>query len=128
MKRNVPVVAAVLLALFVGTQIPVEPTGAQDEAKPVATKKVAKKPSGRLPNYFATVVDAAQREKVYAIQAQYNGEIKVLRDQITGLTAKRDEEVRGVLSEEQLQKVDALTEAARKRAEERRKPKPKATE
>jgi len=127
MKRSVPVVAAVLIALFVGTQIPVEPTGAQDEAKPAATKKVAKKPRGRLPNYYAKVVDQTQRKEIYAVQAKYTEEIGVLRKQIEELTAKRDAEVREVLTEEQRKEVDALSEAARKKAEENRKKKTKAS-
>jgi hypothetical protein len=125
MKRSVPVVAAVLIALFVGTQIPVEPTGAQDEAKPkpAATKKVAKKPRGRLPNFYAKVVDETQRKAIYAVQAKYSEEIGVLGKQIDELTAKRDTEVRAVLSEEQQKEIDALSEAARKKAEENRKKK-----
>ena len=112
-----------LIALFVGTQIPVEPTGAQDEAKPAATKKVAKKPRGRLPNFYAKVVDATQRKAIYAVQAKYSEEIGVLRKQIDELTAQRNAEVREVLTEEQQKEVDALTEAARKKAEETRKKK-----
>lgn len=87
------------------------------EGKAEVKKKERAKPRGRLPNYFAAVVSQSQREQVYAIQARYAKQIDDLQRQIDELEATRDKEVDGVLTPEQLEKVNAKrAEAKAKRA------------
>lgn len=85
-----------------------------DDAGPVApiADSAAKKFRGRLPAYFATVVSAEQRQKVYEIQANYFERIAALEKQILELRAKQDQDVDGVLSAEQLAGIKKLRAAA----------------
>lgn len=102
---------------FAGAALP-QP---QDPAPPAAEQKATKKkPRGRLPAYFAKVVTQQQREDIYEIQARYNAQIEELQKQIDELVAKRDQEVEGVLSAEQLAEVKKMREEAKKRRTARR--------
>lgn len=83
------------------------------EGKKEVKKKERAKPRGRLPNYFATVVSQSQREQVYAIQARYAKQIDDLQRQIEELETARDKEVDGVLTAEQLEKVNAKRQEAK---------------
>jgi len=94
------------------------PAAAQDEAPPVkaAAAKKAKKPRGRLPNYYRSVVSEEQRVKIYEIQARYRDQIAALKAQIEALTKEQNDKITAVLSAEQLQKIEQLAaEAAAKR-------------
>ena len=89
-----------------------EPTApAASETKKPAPKKI----TGRLPNYFSSVVTSSQRQEIYGLQAKYNSQIELLQKQIAELIAERDEAVDGVLSEEQLAEVNKKREAAKAR-------------
>ena len=97
---------------------------AADTAKP---KRGRTEPRGRLPAYYGDLVDTKQRESIYAIQARYLAEIKVLREQITSLEAKVEEEMEAVLTDEQRDKLHRwreegkakrIADATRKRPEE----------
>ena len=94
---------------------------AQEGTKPAvpAEKPQVKTARGRLPAYFSQVVSPVQREEIYSIQARFAEPIERLRKELKELMDRRDQEVTGVLSEEQQQKVNALKEAARKRREAR---------
>lgn len=83
------------------------------EGKAEVKKKERAKPRGRLPAYFAAVVSQEQREKVYAIQAKYRKQLEDLQRQIDELEAAQDKEVDGVLTPEQLEKVNAKREEAK---------------
>lgn len=86
--------------------------GAQDTTE----KKERAKPRGRLPNYFAAVVDGTQRETIYSIQAKYAKQVEDLQRQLEELKTTRDQEVDAVLTPEQLEAVNAKrAEAAAKR-------------
>jgi len=106
------------------------PTAAQEQdapAKTVAAKK-AKKPSGRLPNYYKDVVSRQQREQIYAIQAEYREKIAALKAQLAAMTKEQNEKIAAVLSAEQIEKVEQLkAEAAAKRKKAAAEKKP-ATE
>ena len=97
----------------------VEPAATADAQPPMATqpeKKPRAKPRGRLPNYYAKMVDKKQREQIYAIQAQHADAIAKLQAELAKLIAQRDAEVRAVLTPEQQQQVDKLqSEAMAKR-------------
>lgn len=121
MKKHAAIlILAAFAGLVIGTQGALEFSSAQDSTE--TAKPAAKRPRGRLPNYFGQVgISGTQREEIYKIQAAAQGEIAKLHDQIAKLEKKRDEDVRAVLTEDQLKKVDELVAAAKKRAEERRK-------
>ncbi|MEX1098135.1 MAG: hypothetical protein WED34_18980 [Planctomycetales bacterium] len=93
---------------------------AQAEVEKQAPAKPARKePRGRLPNYYAKAgVNEAQREQIYGIQAKYQGQLAALQQQMRELVAKRDQEIQGVLTEEQRAELKKLEdEAAKQRAE-----------
>jgi len=89
----------------------------QEKQKAAAEEAPRAKPAGRLPNYYAEVVDKAQREAIYKIQQEYEPKLAELRRQLEALTKQRDEKIRAVLTPEQLKKVEQLQEEARKKRE-----------
>ena len=76
----------------------------QDKAK--KTEKT-EKTKGRLPPYFSDVVSGEQREKIYAIQAKYEDQIKDLNAQLAAIAKKQNDEIDAVLTAEQKEKIDA---------------------
>jgi hypothetical protein len=92
--------------------------------KPKAAKK-EKEAKGRLPAYYGEVVSEEQRAKIYEIQKKYAQQIENLQAQLEALRVKQNEEIEAVLTKEQLDKVNALREAAgakkKKKAEEKDK-------
>ena len=72
---------------------PAQPA-APDTAQPAdETKPPRKAPRGRLPNYYGKLdLSGEQRDKIYGVQANYNGQIEALERQIAELKAKRDRE------------------------------------
>lgn len=117
-------VCVALAALFLGSQAPTAPSAAQDEKKPAAAKaekKAPKKARRAVPAYFGQVgLSGEQKEKIYAVQADYNGKIGDLKKQIAELTKKRNTEVEAVLTPDQKKQVDELRAAAKKKADERK--------
>jgi len=70
---------------------------------------------GRLPSHYIQVgVTDVQRQKIYSIQALYDARITALKAQLNEATAKRDAEVRAVLTSDQQKQLDKLTGAAAK--------------
>ena len=126
----VPLVGALLIAgpgVAQQTESPTRPaspsvapqTGDTPKSPP-SEKRVSQPPRGRLPAYFAALVSQTQRGKIYAVQAQYNQKVSTLRMQITQLLAERDRDVDGVLSPEQLSKVNEKRKVAAVRRKSRR--------
>ena len=75
-----------------------------------------KKPKGRLPAYYAAVVNDQQRQAIYSIQAKYDQQLAALNEQLQALEKWRDAEIESVLSPEQkLMLKKAQEEAANKR-------------
>jgi hypothetical protein len=110
------------LALLVAVVCPVAVVRGADgpatgaPAKPTAAAKsstddpeMAKDFKGRLPPNFAKLVSDAQKKKIYLIESDYAPKVKALRDQLRALTAQEDQEIRAVLTPEQLKKLDELT-------------------
>ncbi len=86
------------------------------------------KPRGRLPNFYAQVVDDTQREKIYQIQQGYKAEtakleakIRDLRKQMKALKQRQAESTAAVLSAKQRTEVDRLRAAAKQRRAQARK-------
>ena len=82
-----------------------EKPGAAAPAKPAPPAK-AKKPAGRLPNYYGAVVTKEQRDKILAIQRDYAAKIDPLRRQLEQLTKERDEKIEGLLTPQQKQQIE----------------------
>ncbi len=102
----------------------------QDKAKKSATTEQAEAPKGRLPPYFADVVSAEQKEKIYAIQAKYSDQIKDLNEQLAAIAKKQNDEIDAVLSAAQKAKIDEARAAAvakkKKKADAKKKAEAKA--
>lgn len=110
MLRNLTrrsVLGACLLTALLGTTV--LPLAAQDAKKTAKAK-------GRLPAYYADVVDDAEKEKIYAIQAQYADKIDKLEAELEALKDERDKKIEGVLPAAKLKKIEELkADAAKKR-------------
>jgi len=68
--------------------------------------KLEKEIKPRLPNGFTPVVDAAQKEKIYKIQTDYNVLIAMLELRIELLKKERNAKIDAVLTPAQLQKIN----------------------
>ena len=106
--------AVVALNLAVAQQKP--------EGKGKAVAGAAAKQKGRLPPYYKDIVDEKQKAAIYSIQADYNGRIDALKEQLEKLTADRDAAIENVLSVAQKDKLKKAKEAA---ASKRKKPEDK---
>lgn len=84
------------------------------EAVKIRQKEIKKKEfKGRLPAHYGQIVNNAQRQRIYQIQATYNPQIEALRAEIEALTAKRDAEILAVLSPDQQQRLETLVNGAK---------------
>ncbi len=84
------------------------PGAAPDTTKP---RKAAK---GRLPPYYGKLpVTDEQRAKIYAIEGSFSPRIQDLRDQIDALEGQRDEQIKALLTPEQLDKLKAMMAEAK---------------
>lgn len=77
-----------------------------------AQESSVKKAKGRLPPYYAQVVNDQQRQAIYAIQDKYAARIAALQEQLAALARQRDAEIEGVLTAEQRARLRELQEAA----------------
>jgi hypothetical protein len=123
---------ALATVLTVAFLLPALILPAMGQAKRNAAKAPVKKVKNnqskeRLPAYYGRIVDDAQRARIYRIQALYADRIEALQAQLDELVAKRDAEIRDVLSPEQQQQLDAAIDEAQatkaKKAEAKKKEK-----
>ena len=112
----------VALALISPTLFAADEPADKGSSKKAATKADAKSDAktdskadagegalkGRLPANYSKIVDATQRQKIYAIQSNYVAQLEGLKKQVLDLEAKRDAEIRGVLTEKQQKQLDEL--------------------
>jgi hypothetical protein len=101
----VPVVAAQALA----------DGDAPADASPKALK-------GRLPAHYAKVVDDGQRQKIYAIQAEYAAKIQEVEQQLKALIDQRDAAIKAVLRPDQLKRIEELTVESKAKGRGRAQP------
>ena len=116
-SRSQYLVWLLLAAVILGTPV-TQAARAQDRTASEEGETAApqpQRPRGRLPTYFARVVTAQQREKIYDLQSQYQEQLDTLLAQVRKLEQQRDMEVFDVLTPEQQQQVTAWTEEARQR-------------
>jgi hypothetical protein len=85
----------------------------------------AAKSRGRLPAHFTGVVSDEQREKIYAVEKEFEPQIRQLKQQLDSLTKARDEKINAVLSPEQKKKIDDLKAAAKQAREKKAAGEPK---
>ncbi|MGI9470855.1 MAG: hypothetical protein ACR2NZ_04945 [Rubripirellula sp.] len=67
--------------------------------------------TGRLPRYFASVVDSKQRQEIYEIQASFQTKIEELEAELAALEEEQMKEIEGVLTTTQRKKLVELREA-----------------
>ncbi len=138
--------AAVVTLLVTGTL----PLGAQESTKtkaqatkakaaqtPASTETTTKTKSGRVappdpthrvpPGYSKLGLTDQQKDKIYAIQAEYYPKIQALEKQVDSLRARRETEFQKVLTPSQRQLL-AQQEQQKKAAAEARKAAAKAAE
>lgn len=82
---------------------------AQDAAKKPARAKA----KGRLPAHYGKLVDAEQKEKIYALQSEFAAKKEALRKQLEALEAEEDAALEAVLTPQQKQKLAALQAEAK---------------
>ena len=114
--------SALVIVLATAFALPVlmQPAAAQPKGKADKVDKAPqrKEVKGRLPAHYSKIVDDAQRDRIYRIQAKYSARIEALQAQLDTLQAERDAEIRAVLTPEQQQQLDTLvTDAKAARAE-----------
>ena len=108
---------AALLVMAIGSPISAAEKPAEQK-KPAATAEStsdaaqAKKPSGRLPNYYAEVVTPEQRKTIVDIQAEYKAKTDVLQTQIAQLTKEKTDKIEALLTPDQKKKLADLKAAA----------------
>lgn len=83
------------------------------EAKKGGTAPQAKEDDVKLrgqlpPNWGKIGLSEEQKQKIYQIQNKYNAEIARLEAQVKELRAKRDQEMRSVLTEEQKKRLEEI--------------------
>ncbi len=77
-----------------------------------STKGKTTRNSGRLPRYFASLVDDEQRQEIYKIQASYREKIEELEAELAKLEVAQMSEIEEVLTATQLKKLSGLREDA----------------
>jgi hypothetical protein len=84
--------------------------GNKADAKAAGKEKggKGKEAGGRLPPYYADLVDGEQRAKIYAIQAEHDPSIKQLQTALKEAMAKRDAAIAAVLTPTQQEKLAKL--------------------
>lgn len=121
---RVPFVASALILPFLLSMALAQGNAAKTDAKADAkaadsadakTAKPRAKPRGRLPAYYNKVIDGQQREKIYAIQQQYEPKISALKAELQALQDKMNAEVEGVLTPAQLEIVKKAAEEAKEK-------------
>ena len=103
---------AIALSAALSANLAVAQPKSKAKASTEASADAPAKVKGRLPAYYKDIVDAKQKEKIYTLQADYNGKIDALEEQIKKLTADRDAAVEGVLSPEQKEKLKKAKDGA----------------
>lgn len=112
-----------LSAMADDTKLP--PAKASKSKKPAAavlanasgetTESTASVPRGRLPRYFAAIVNDEQRTAIYDIQSQTQKEVAALEQQLAALKAAEMTKIEALLSAAQRQQLEAMRLKASKK-------------
>jgi len=117
MKAMIRVLVVAVLTVGIGSVAWLTNTIAQEAAPAATAPRVGDDEAGRLPPGYAVVVTKSQRAKIYTIQDSYQKQIDDLKKQLATIESKRDQEIEGVLDEEQkkiIEYVYKLRERERK--------------
>lgn len=110
-------VVATLAATLVVAVVSLDSIGQDAKKADSKAKAGAKaKSKGRLPAYYKDVVTEEQREKIYAIHTKYVKQLEDLRSQLDAVRAKQNDEIEGLLSAEQKEKLAKVKTAKKKSA------------
>src|SRR5262245_20539343 len=122
-RSTIRLAAAVMLPALVWAGMPIvraaDEKPAAQEKKDSPEAKTRKQPAdyrGPLPFYYGRVVSPDQKDKIYAIQEKYAGEMKPLMAKIRELEEARNKEIDALLTPEQLKRVDEIRNEARSKA------------
>jgi hypothetical protein len=86
-----------------------EPTIGSAESQSIVKAGMPRKPAaGRLPRYFASLVDSRQREAIYQIQASMAAKVEALEMQLEELRQAEMREIEAVLNDTQLRQLQSL--------------------
>ena len=123
----IPLTLALAITTFSAHAFAQEETGRRKSEKPSAKEMKSEtdeapqpKPvTGRLPRYFASIVDARQRVEIYAIQNSFRLQIQELEEQLEALKQSEMSEIESVLTATQRKRLDELRSDAAQRLKER---------
>ena len=76
---------------------------------------------GRLPRYFASLVNSEQRIEIYLIQAKFRNQISELKQQLEKLESKQMQDIEAVLTTDQREKLLDFRDSSRKKRNQNRK-------
>ena len=101
----------ILSAILVCMLAPYLLLAQEGDAKPQQERR------GPLPTFFGKLgVGDDQREKMYALQNEYEKKLKPLRDEIKKLIAERDQKLEDMLTEGQKLRLSELKQEAKERS------------
>jgi len=84
-------------------------------------KKPRKEARGRVPTYFNDVIDGIQREKIYAIQKEYEAKLDKLRAELESVKLEMNQRIEETLRPDQKKRVGELRKIAADKREAARK-------
>ncbi len=111
--RNVLVVVFAAVCLSAAVEETTGQTTNSERGAETATRETVK---GRLPRYFASLVDSEQRIDIYLIQAKYRQQITELKQELEKLETKQMQDIEGVLTADQRDKLVEMRKSSRKKS------------
>ena len=104
------------------------PLGGKGNSEGKVTSDSRETVKGRLPRYFASLVNSEQRIEIYLIQAKFRDQISELKQQLEELESRQMRNIEAVLTPAQREKLFDFRNSSRKKqsreanAGERRNP------
>ncbi len=114
------VLAAAVVWLVAGAWAQQGEAGKAPAAAAKAEAPARRARAGQLPPYYREVVSDEQRQKIYAIQAEYNAQIAELEAKVAQLRKERDAKIEALLTPEQKKQIEDLRAAAKAKRQPRR--------
>lgn len=115
--RNVLVLAFTTSCMIAVAQekIREKPLGGKGNSELKVTSDSRETVKGRLPRYFASLVNSDQRLEIYLIQAKFHDQISELKQQLEKLELKQMRDIEAVLTTEQREKLLEFRNSSRKK-------------
>ena len=111
--RNVLVVAFTAVCLTAAAQEKGENPATNSERGATSVKRETIK--GRLPRYFASLVNSEQKIEIYLIQAKFRDQISKLKLELEKLESQQMQDIEAVLTTDQRQKLFDFRDSSRKK-------------